>query len=126
MNLEPVLATMQPILTFDAAPLHIQPSVLELLGELDMWWLLIPKKLTWLFQPLDTHAFGQYKRYTRNRWLDTLLAQQGLRNVKDAILIVINTIRAILEGKSCITAFKANRLAEDIYSASEYIRKQLE
>ena len=99
------MATMQPILAFDAAPLHLHPEVIELLGELDMWWLLIPKKLTWLLQPLDTHAFSKYKRYIRNRWLDTIVAQQGRRNVKDVALIVVNTIQAVLEGNSWSTAF---------------------
>lgn len=49
---------MQPILSFDAAPLHLQPDVLELLGELDIWWQMVPKKLTWLLQPLDTHSWS--------------------------------------------------------------------
>ena len=37
---------LDPFCSFDAAPLHIHPDVIELLGELDIWWLLIPKKLT--------------------------------------------------------------------------------
>ena len=46
LALEPLLATMQPILSFDAAPPHIHPEVIELLGELGIWWLLIPKSLS--------------------------------------------------------------------------------
>ena len=124
--LEPVLPTMQPILSFDAAPLHLHPEVIELLGELDIWWLLVPKKLTWLLQPLDTHAFSKYKRYMRNRWLDTIVAQEGRRNIKDAVLILISTIQTILEGSSWRTAFDANGLAEDTGSVSKYIKDQLE
>ena len=63
--LAPFLDTRQPILSFDAVPLHLEPSVIELLGELNLWWFLIPKKLTWLLQPLDTHAFQWYKAYMR-------------------------------------------------------------
>ena len=100
LSLEPLLATMQPILSFDAAPLHLQPDVLELLAELDIWWQLVPKKLTWLLQPLDTHGFSKYKRFIRTRWLDTIVAEQGRRNVKDVILIVCTTIRVVLEGQS--------------------------
>ena len=77
LALEPLLPSMQPILAFDASPIHLQPGVLQLLGELDIWWLLIPKKLTWLLQPLDTHTFSKYKRHVRNGWIDTLLAQEG-------------------------------------------------
>ena len=117
---------MQPILAFDAAPIHLQPSVFELLGELDIWWLLIPKKLTLLLQPLDTHTFSKYKRHVRNRWMDTLFAQEGRRNVKDIVLIVIDTIKTVLEGNSWSTAFKANGIAEDTASISKYIKDQLE
>ena len=126
LALEPVLATMQPILSFDAAPLHLQPEVLELLGELDIWWLLIPKKLTWLLQPCDTHAFSKYKRYLRNRWLDTIVAQQGRRNVKDVVRMVIDTIQSVLEGQSWMAAFHADGIAEDILHISKYIKDQLE
>ena len=126
LALEPVLATMQPILSFDAAPIHLHPDVIELLRELGIWWLLIPKKLTWLLQPLDTHGFSKYKRYIRSRWLDTILAQEGRRNVKDVVLIVVHTIRDVLEGISWRKAFKANGIAEDIVHISKYIKNQLE
>ena len=76
------------------------------------------KKLTWLLQPLDNHAFSKYKRYIRNRWLDTLLAQQGRRNVKDIVLIVIDTIKTVMEGNSWSMAFKANGISEDTANIS--------
>ena len=126
LALEPFLATMQPILSFDAAPLHIHPEVLELLGELNIWWLLIPKKLTWLLQPLDTHCFSKYKRYIRNLWLDSIVAQCGRRNVKDVVCIVIAAIQAVLEGTAWKPAFQANGLAEDTLMISKYIKEQLE
>jgi len=124
--LEPFLPTMQPILAFDAAPIHLQPCVLELLGELDIWWLLVPKKLTWLLQPLDTHTFSKYKRHIRNRWLDRILAQEGRRNVKDIVLLVIDTIKTVLEGSEWSSAFAANGIAEDTTYISKYIKDQLE
>jgi len=124
--LEPVLATRQPIISFDAAPLHLQPSVVELLGELNFWWVLVPKKLTWLFQPLDTHAFCKYKRYIKARWLEKILAGQGRRHVKDVVLIVVGAIRYVLQGNVWAVAFKANGLSEDLSAVSAYIKKQLE
>ena len=124
--LEPVLATRQPIISFDAAPLHLQPGVVELLGELNFWWVLIPKKLTWLFQPLDTHAFCKYKRYIKARWLEKILAGQGRRHVKDVVLIVVGAIRYVLQGNVWADAFKANGLSEDLSAVSAYIEKQLE
>ena len=124
--LEPVLATRQPIISFDAAPLHLQPSVVELLGELNFGWVLVPKKLTWLLQPLDTHAFCKYKRYIKARWLEKILAGQGRRHVKDVILIVLGAIRYVLQGNVWAVAFKANGLSGDLSDVSAYIKKQLE
>ena len=62
----------------------------------------------------------------RNRWLDTTVAQEGRRNIKDAVRIRISTIQTILEGSSWRTAFDANGLAEDTGSVSKYIKDQLE
>ena len=126
LSLEPMLATMQPILSFDAAPLHLNPEVLELLGELDIWWQLVPKKLTWLLQPLDTHAFSRYKQFMRARWLDNIVAERGRRNVQDVIRIVCSTIQEVLEGRSWSIAFKANGLAENTVEVSKYIKYELE
>ena len=125
LALEPLLVTMQPILSFDAAPLHLRPEVIELLGILDIWWFLVPKKLTWLLQPLDVYSFSRYKRYIRNRWLDTIVAQQGRRNIKDAVLVVIGAIETVLEGRSWSTAFKGTGLAENTALVSKYIKDQL-
>ena len=126
LSLQPFLDTMQPIVTFDAAPLHLHQEVIEVLSELGLWWLLVPKKLTWLLQPLDTHVFCKYKRFVRNRWLDTIVAQQGRRNVKDVAIIVVRAIQTVMEGNSWSTAFRANGLAETTDSVSKYIRDQLE
>ena len=102
LALGPVLAERQPILSFDCAPIHLAPEVIALLGELDIWWYLIPKKLTWLLQPCDTHAFAKYKRYIRRLWMDKLAASAGRRNVYDIVQIVVGAIRHVLQGLSLI------------------------
>ena len=55
--LRPFLATRQPILCFDAASLHLNAEVLHEIYTAHMWYLLIPARLTWLLQPLDTNVF---------------------------------------------------------------------
>ena len=126
LSLEPVLVTMQPILNFDCAPIHLHGTTIALLGELDIWWFLIPKKLTWLFQPLDTHAFMKYKRYIRHQWMDTLAADAGRRRVFDAVNIVIGAIRKVLQGHRWRHAFNDNGLGDDTSGTSKYIRNQLQ
>ena len=54
--LQPFMATRQPILSFDAAPLHLQDEILLELEDVGIWYLVIPARLTWMLQPLDTHA----------------------------------------------------------------------
>ena len=60
--LEPVLSRYQPVLIFDAAPLHLADSVMHELAEASIWYSVILARITWLVQPLDTHAFSKYKR----------------------------------------------------------------
>ena len=125
LALGPVLAHMQPILSFDCAPIHLHGSTIGLLGELEIWWFLIPKKLTWLLQPLDTHAFMKYKRYIRKRWMDRLAARTGRRNVFDIVQIVLGAIRHVLQGHQWKNAFKENGIGEDSACTSRYIKNQL-
>ena len=126
LALGPVLAGRQPILSFDCAPIHLQPDVIALLGELDIWWYLIPKKLTWLFQPCDTHAFAKYKRYIKRLWMDKLSASSGRRNVYEIVQIVVGAIRHVLQGIKWKYAFQENGLTEDMKATSKYILSQLE
>ena len=58
--------------------------------------------------------------------MDTLLAQEGRRNVKDIVLIVIDTIKTVMEGNSWSMAFKANGISEDTAIISKHIKDQLE
>jgi len=59
---------IQPILIMDAAPIHLHPRVLEQGMKSDIWMACVPAGLTWLLQPLDTHAFSLYKAWLRNEF----------------------------------------------------------
>ena len=126
LALGPVLPGRQPILSFDCAPIHLHPDVIALLGELDIWWYLIPKKLTWLLQPCDTHAFAKYKRYIRRLWMDKLASSSGRRNVYEIVQIVVGAIRHVLQGIKWNYVFQENGLTEDMKATSKYILNQLE
>lgn len=51
----------QPILVMDTASCHTNAKLVRAAGELGIWIAFIPAKLTFLLQPLDTHAFAGYK-----------------------------------------------------------------
>ncbi len=61
MTLAPFMDRMQPILYFDAAPLHLHPAVLAELTAAGIWFHVIPARLTWMLQPLDSHGFVLFK-----------------------------------------------------------------
>ena len=60
--LAPFMGAFQPVFTWDAARQHTTPLVFSAARRCGMWPLTIPSKLTWLLQPLDTHAFASFKR----------------------------------------------------------------
>ena len=52
--LEPFALRYQPILLWDALPAHCAPSVLRAAGRAGLWVVIVPAKMAWLLQPLDT------------------------------------------------------------------------
>ena len=67
---QPLRERYQPLLIFDAVPLHLADEVMGELATAGIWYLVTPARLTWLLQPLDTHAFAKYKRYLKTRFQD--------------------------------------------------------
>ena len=52
---------VQPILILDAHRVHHNHMVLETCVRRRLWLIVACARLTWLLQPLDTHAFFPYK-----------------------------------------------------------------
>lgn len=53
------------LLVWDCAPTHISAEVLEVAKRLGIRVVLIPCKMTWRLQPLDTHVFSRLKHCMR-------------------------------------------------------------
>jgi hypothetical protein len=53
------------MLVMDCCPSHLSVDVLAAAARLGMHVVIIPARLTWLMQPLDTHVFAQLKRKMR-------------------------------------------------------------
>ena len=53
------------VLVMDCAPSHLSADVLTHAQRLGVQIVIIPARLTWLMQPLDTHVFAQLKRKIR-------------------------------------------------------------
>ncbi len=54
------------MLLSDVVPLHFADEVLEELRLQGLWFLVVPARLTWMLQPLDTHCFAKDKRHLQN------------------------------------------------------------
>ena len=69
----------------------------------------MPAKLTWLLQPLDTHAFGTYKLAVQERYRRFLMksASDVVSNL-DCLRIIGQTIAEHLQKKSWVKSFEGN------------------
>ena len=123
--LAPVLDTCQPVLMFDAVGLHLADEIMLELTVASMWYLVIPARLTWLLQPLDTHGFAKYKRYLRNRFQETVAGAEEANLTQRMVQLVVQTIRAVLNGNRWAPAFVHNGLDGSQANVSKYIKQLL-
>ena len=122
--LRPFMATMQPILSFDAAPLHLVPDVLEEMTRAGIWYLVIPARLTWMLQPLDSHAFILFKNYLRRHFTDAAGNGDTRSFMRRMLDLVIGAIRYVFQGRNWQKAFEQNGFAPDLASLSDFVRHQ--
>ena len=122
--LQPFLETMQPILSFDVAPLHLAPEVLREITSAGMWYLVIPARLTWMLQPLDSHAFILFKNWLRRHFTDNAGNGDTRSFMRRMLDLVIGAIRHVLQGHRWQKAFDKNGLGHDLNAISEFVRHQ--
>ena len=123
--LEPYCDQYQPILSFDTASAHMRPEVLAELVTLGIWYVIIPPRMTWLLQPLDTHAFQKYKAYLKRGFSDGLAGRAGRVAIEFMIGLVCKAIRYVLQRFTWQEAFEKNGLTGDSTKVSSFIRKHL-
>ena len=111
---------------FDAAMIHLADEVMNELTAAKIWFTLIQARLTWLLQPLDTHGFAKYKRHLKRSFQETLLDSAQGNNAERMILLVVGTIRAVLQGNRWANAFTHNGLAGNQTHVSKFIKQNLQ
>ena len=124
--LAPVLDRCQPVLMFDAVGLHLADEVMQQLTDARIWYLVIPARLTWLLQPLDTHGFAKYKRYLRSRFQDVVAAADEANVTQRMVGLVVQAIQSVLNGNAWASAFARNGLDGSQANVSKYIKQMLE
>ena len=73
-NLRKLGCALPIVLLLDAAPVHLSQRILQFAGDNSIQLAYIPARLTWLLQPLDTHAFANLKRRIRKQHADMCIA----------------------------------------------------
>ena len=122
--LRPLLTTMQPILSFDAAPLHLAQEVLREMTSAHIWYIVVPARLTWMLQCLDSHAFMLYKNWLRRGFTDEAGNGDTRSFMRRMLDLVIGAIRHVLQGHNWQRAFEQNGFATDLHMISDFVRHQ--
>ena len=117
---------LQPILLLDAVRLRTAPKVLSACAKWNIWPVIVPAKMTWLLQPLDTSAFQGYKAYLRNSYQRARAASPiGDVSISGFLQCLYDTIRHTLQGKSWPLAFDRADFSPRQTELSEFVKRQL-
>ena len=124
--LAPYMSEVQPVLSFDSVRLHTTPRVLAACVRAGIWPLVNPPRMTWLLQPLDTHAFLPYKVHLLKAYLRARAASAaGDVDVESFLACVYAAIRQVLQGERWSTAFDRDGFDRDQAGLSATIRREL-
>ena len=102
-------ASRQVILLLDTAGVHICPYFLRAASREGIIVQYVPAKLTWLLQPLDTHAFARFKLCLHQQYRRHVMrTNDGKCELSAMILLVAVACRKVFQGTAWKTAFVAN------------------
>ena len=100
---------LQPILIFDACRLHLTNIVLSACVAARIWPIVVPAKLTWLLQPLDTHAFRPFKHELQQAYQQMRVNSAGDDPALPEFMeCFYRAIRQVLQGRRWGDAFSQN------------------
>ena len=117
---------LQPVLLMDACRVHLQSGVVAECLAQGIWPIIVPAKLTWLLQPLDTHVFLRYKAYLRTAYQSArLMTADGELQVAQFLQVLLETIRHVLQGRKWARAFDEDGIGEGQAQVSKHIMQQL-
>ena len=102
-------ATRTVVLLLDTAPVHLGERFINMAARHKIAVQIIPAKMTWLLQPLDTHAFARFKMHLMHQYRTQLLrSARGECELTAVLESVILAIRHVLQGVAWAYAFDGN------------------
>lgn len=125
--LAPFFVDAQPILLMDAARIHTTRRVLSACARASLWLVVVPAKLTWLLQPLDTDVFFGFKACLRKYYQSFRVeAAGGDVGLQDLLACTYAAIRDVLQKRAWALAFERCGFGKRQDCLSAAILKQLE
>ena len=116
----------QILLYFDAFRAHWTTQALRAMAHSNFMYCLIPAKLTWVLQPLDSHIFASFKHCLK---VKCQMGQTCKANGKlDSVLLiksVCDCIIEVLEGRPWVRAFEETGLVGSQAKVSQRVLAQL-
>ena len=107
--LAPFAAAYQPILFMDAARCHLKWNVFAACSRAGIWPIVVPARMTWLLQPLDTHVFASFKRCVQADVLRARCAAAVDDSVLEQLMAALReAVASILVGRTWGKAFASN------------------
>lgn len=106
-SLTPVLHDRKVILSADAFRAHLTKPVFRAAATLGFFYFVIPARMTWALQPLDTHIFAIFKRSLAEKAQAASAASQDGKLSRTILIDCIGqTVMSVLRGRSWKRAFE--------------------
>ena len=120
---------VQVLLLLDAAKIHFTPAVLRACKAANFWLIIIPPRLTFLIQPLDTDAFALYKgcllaayQEARSRSVNA----DGDLSMSEFLPCIDGAIQSVLEGRPWAAAFDRDGFGAGQRALGDRVRRGLQ
>lgn len=127
--LESYWHAVAPVLLLDTARIHLTRAVFEACSSLGIAVVLVPPKLTWLLQPLDTDGFASFKHAVRCAHQAARIDAAGAGReigVRCLIASICEGIRTVLNSRCWAAVFDRDGYGAAQALIGRRVRKHLE
>ena len=125
--LQPFAHGYQAVLLMDAFRVHVSREIFAACAASALWTVIVPARMTWLLQPLDTDVFSALKaRIQEESQRVRMRIPERPLDVTTLITCVCNAARHVLEGRTWAAAFDRNGYGANQAELGSRVRRSLE
>jgi len=122
-------ATTQVMLIVDAARIHYTPEVLRACRAARFWLIVVPAQMTFLLQPLDTHAFALYKTHLQRAYQRARIGSLSINgdiSIAEFLPCIDHAIQSALEARPWAAAFDSDGFGDRQRSLGGRVKRRLQ